>query len=101
MAYKITLSAKEAEELRERIKKEKQVKIHRRLKCIEYKSKGATSLDIANILGVTNDTITDWVKLFTNKGFNGLCKLNYEGRRMSKLEPIKDEIVKYLSLIHI
>jgi len=40
MAYKITLSPAQQQELRERLKKEKQVKIHRRLKCVEYKSKG-------------------------------------------------------------
>ena len=82
------------EELRERLRKEKRVKIHRRLKFIENKSKGLSHWDIAPALGVCNDTLTDWLRLFTDSGFEGLCGLKYEGRRFSRLEPVKDEIKK-------
>lgn len=94
MAYKITLSPAQQQELRALLKKERGVKIHRRLRFIEYKSKGASNGDIAAALGVCIDTLTDWAGLFLESGFEGLCSLRYEGRRLSKLEPVKGEIRK-------
>lgn len=94
MAYKITLSSAQQQELRVLLKKERSVKIHRRLRFIEYKSKGASNGDIAAALGVCIDTLTDWAGLFLESGFRGLCRLKYEGRRLSRLEPVKGEIRK-------
>jgi len=94
MAYRITLSPAQNEELRDRLRKEKKVKIHRRLKCIEYKSKGASHQDIASVTGVCIETVSHWIALFHEKGFEGLCGLKYEGRRFSVLEPVKDAIKK-------
>jgi len=94
MAYRITLSPAQNEELRDRLRKEKKVKIHRRLKCIEYKSKGASHQDIASVTGVCIETVSHWIALFLDSGFEGLCGLRYEGRRFSRLEPVKDEIKK-------
>ena len=94
MAYRITLSPAQNEELRDRLRKEKKVKIHRRLKCIEYKSKGASHQDIASVTGVCIETVSHWIALFLDSGFEGLCGLRYEGRRFFRLEPVKDEIKK-------
>jgi len=88
------LSPAQQEELSERLKKEKSVKIHRRLKFIRYKAKGLSHRDIAPVLDVCNDTLTDWLSLFLDSGFEGLCGLRYEGRRFSRLEPVKDAIKK-------
>lgn len=94
MAYRITLSPARHEELRRRLRAAKKVKIHRRLKCIEYKSKGASHRDIASVTGVCIETVSHWLALFHDSGFDGLCGLKYEGRRFSVLEPVKDEIKK-------
>ncbi len=88
------LSPARQQELRVLLKKEKSVKVHRRLRFIEYKSKGAANGDAAAALGVCIDTLTDWARLFLESGFDGLCGLRYEGRRLSRLEPVKEEIKK-------
>ena len=51
---------------------------------------------IAKLLCVNIDTITDWYKLFIEGGLKLLGTLDYEGRRVSQIEPHKEEIKKYL-----
>jgi len=96
MAYQITLTFEEKKELFTRIKTEKRVKIHRRLKSIEYKIRGINNQDIATALDVRPETITQWLSLFANEGFKGLCHLKYEGRRPGKLAPHKEAIKAYI-----
>jgi transposase len=94
MAYGIDLSEKGMEELRERKRKERDGKILRRLMCIEMKYKGMKNNEIAEYCGVCIDTITDWLFLYKEGSFEGLCSLKYEGRRISKLEKYSVEIRK-------
>jgi transposase len=54
------------------------------------------NIKVAEILDVTKETITNWIKLYLSKGFDGLCSLNYDGRRVSKLVKYND-IIKNLS----
>ena len=56
------------------------------------KQKGHKHKIIAELLDVTIDTITDWLFLFNEGGFEELCKLNYDGRRVSVLEKHKAKI---------
>ncbi|MEA3378997.1 MAG: hypothetical protein U9Q69_05175 [Nanoarchaeota archaeon] len=92
MTQKIELSELQKIELNKRLKSEKSSKIWRRLKCIDLKQKGHNHKDIAEIIDVTIDTITDWLFLFNEGGFDELCKLNYDGRRVSMLEKHKKSI---------
>jgi transposase len=92
MTQEIKLNKTQELELKERLKNERDSKIWRRLKCINLKQKGLKHKEIAQILDVTIDTITDWLFIFTEGGFNELCKLNYEGRRASVLEKHKASI---------
>lgn len=78
------------------MKQEKKVKLHRRLKFIQYKNKGINSGDIAAALDVCIDTLTNWTKLFLDEGFEGLCRLKYEGRRKSGLDCHKEAIRNYI-----
>jgi len=96
MAYRITLSIAMQQELRDRLKTERQVKIHRRLKCVEHKSKGMAHQDIAAAAGVCVETVSHWIRLFHERGFEGLCSLRYEGRRLSRLEPVKEDIRRHV-----
>lgn len=52
---------------------------------------------MAESLGVHLDTITDWLKLYSRYGLERYCSLQYDGRRMSKLEPLKTEIKQYVN----
>jgi len=94
----IKLTELERKELEKRKKEEKNSKIYRRYIYVELSSKGLTNVEISQIIGVSNDTLTDWKVLFEEKGFEGLSELHYEGRRVSKLikyaEAMKEKIQK-------
>jgi transposase len=90
----IELSEREKEELRQRKRMEKNNKIYRRYLYLEMSNRGMTNLVIASLLGVCNDTLTDWKSIFEESGIEGLSKLNYEGRRESKLNKYKEKIKK-------
>lgn len=92
MTQKIFLTIEQAKELKQLLKNESNVKLWRRLKCIEMKHNGYKHKEIAALLDVTLDTVTDWLFLFTEGGLEELCKLNYDGRRVSVLEKHKKEI---------
>jgi transposase len=94
MAHKITLDEKSKKELKQRKKDERDGKILRRLMSIEMKSKGMRNKEIAEYCSVCIDTITDWFHIFNQGGFKELCVLQYEGRRVSKLEEYKSDIKK-------
>jgi transposase len=84
---KIVLSEKEKEDLEGRRKKERDTKIYKRLRAIEMRGEGEKCKGIANLLGVCIVTISNWTSLFLRGGIEAVCKLEYEGRRTSKLEP--------------
>ena len=96
MSYKIKLTQEEVRELKSRMRQEKQSKIYRRLLALELKNGREKNGKIAQMLGVTLDTLTDWFKLFLEEGFKGLCSLNYSGRA-SKLDFYREELKEYLS----
>lgn len=94
--YKIHLSVKEQKALRERKKKEKDSKIFRRLQCIDMKNMGESHEKIARLLEISIETISHWLKLYSEKGLDGLCSLRYDGRRPSKLDKHRKEIREHL-----
>lgn len=90
----IKLTKKQKKELAERKKNEENSKIYRRYLYLEMSNEGMTNLKIAPILGVCNDTLTEWKYIFENSGIKGLSTLHYEGRRESKLAKYKDKIIE-------
>ena len=92
MSYKIKLSENEHQNLIVQKSKCRDIKIYRRLICIEQLHNGKKRKEIADYFKVSLTTITNWVKLYLNKGFKGLCTLDYDGRRISKLDNIKEKI---------
>ena len=92
MAFQIRLSLAQQKELRKRKKNQRDAKILRRLLCIELKDLGEENAKIAKLCGVCRDTITDWLRLFEEKGFDGLCSFQYDGRRPPILDTVKDEL---------
>ena len=78
---KITISKSDLEEIKLKKKKEKNQKIYRRLQFLHLKSKNKTNKEIADLLGVCVDTITDWARIYSDKGLTGLCEpINYDNR---------------------
>jgi transposase len=87
---------KQLKEIAQAKKEEKRSKIYRRIICIEQRLKGKPCKDIAEELGVCLDTVSDWTNIYEEKGLTALRKLNYEGRRVSKLESCKQKIKDYV-----
>lgn len=85
--YTIKLSQAELKKLKQLKNKERDKKIFRRLQCIQLRHKGKSNQEIADIIGVCKDTVMDWVKLYLDEGFLGLCTLNYDGRKQSRIDP--------------
>lgn len=97
MRANVQLTEAEQIELKQRKQAEKNIKIYRRYQYLELSHRGMTNLDIAGILDVTNDTLTDWRRLFLDKGLVGIAELHYEGRRESKIAPYTDQIKEYIA----
>jgi transposase len=96
MSYQVKLSAQELVELKNIKREVKDSKILRRYQCLHMLHTGMKRQDVAELLDVYIDTITDWVKLFQSRGLAGMGELKYDGRRPSALEEHKDKIKEHI-----
>lgn len=96
MSYSISLSCKELEEVNKSLKTQKESKICKRLVSLKMKNHGLANREIANILSVHIDTITNWHKLYISHGLSGLCKLHLKNRKKSKLDVHIDDLKKLI-----
>lgn len=90
--YKIKLTKTELIKLRKMKKNEKNKRIFRRLQCLELCHQEKEYKEIADITGVCVDTITDWIKLYSDKGIAGLCHLEFKNKRQSKIDDYAEKI---------
>ena len=93
MSYQVILSKTDLAIIKTKQRKERDAKLLRRYQCLSMLHENYPKKEVAKLLGVNIDTITDWVKIYTKSGLSGLGLLNYEGRRPSSLDQIKDELV--------
>ena len=98
MRAKIELTKEEKERLGILKKTEKSNKIYRRYMYLEMSNRGITNVEISSILGVCNDTLTDWRVLFLKGGLESMSELKYEGRRTSKLAPFRERILEEIEI---
>ncbi len=97
MRATITLTKTKQAQIAKLKNKEKNNKIYRRYLYLEMSNEGMTNIKIAKLLGVCNDTLTVWKQIYEEAGLKGLAQLNYEGRRISKLEKHKNAIRKKIT----
>jgi len=94
--FKITISKSEVKKIILKKKAEKDRKIYRRLQFLHLRYKNKSNKEIADIIGVCPDTITNWSSIYSDKGLDGLCQpINYDNRS-SKIDPHIDNIKKDL-----
>ena len=93
MSYQVILSKIDLDIIKTKKRKERDAKLLRRYQCLSMLHEKYPKKEIAKLLGVNIDTITDWVKIYTQSGLAGLGLFKYEGRRPSSLDQIKDELV--------
>jgi len=96
MAYQVVLPPKDQSIIKEKKRKEKDVKLLRRYQCLWMLHEQYPKKEVAKILSVNIDTVTDWIKLYNNEGLSGLGILKYEGRRPSSLDGIKEQLTRYV-----
>jgi len=96
MTYKINFTAPMDKELKNRLSSERSSKLYRRLLWLDLKRRGYRQKEIASLLCVSQAQLTNWSRVFSLKGFEGLCSVHYEDRRPSRLMPylqsIKDHV---------
>lgn len=97
MSYQVNLSKREESTLKELLKNTERSKTLKRYQCIHFKQQGLSNAQIAELLYVNIDTVTDWIKIFLEKRFNGFGEFDYDGRRVSQLEMHKEGIKKYVN----
>ena len=96
MAYSIDLTKEEVVTLKKLRRTEQDGKILRRYQCIWLAHEKFPKKEIASMLAINIDTVTDWIKLFNKSRLDGLSKLYYEGRRPSSLDAVKDLLLKHI-----
>ena len=106
--YDINFSKTKLKAIKRKKKEVKDKRILRRLYCLELKAKGMPHKEIADSIGVSQDTITIWVKRYIQKGLNGLCTPINHDRRSSRIDPhikkikalVKDQTITTLAELH-
>jgi transposase len=96
MSYTIQFSKADIALIAEKKRKEKKGKLLRRYQCLFMLYETYPKKEIARLLGINIDTITDWIKIYNKDGLTGLGLLNYEGRRPSSLDSFKEKIIDYV-----
>ncbi len=97
MSYKLHLTHKQIEELKAIQKTVSNIKVYKRLQCILLISKNYSKTEIADILDVSNNTITTWIKIYQKGDFELLKTFDYKERKKSKLFEIKEDIRNYIN----
>lgn len=75
----LTLTQEERDAISRRYKQEKNPRFRERLHCLLLKDRGHTNIEVAQMLLVVPETITDWLNLYQNAGLEALCRLETGG----------------------
>ena len=75
----LTLTEEERAEISRRYKQEKNPRFRERLQCLLLKDRGHTNAEVAQMLLVVPETITDWLNLYQDAGLDALCRLETGG----------------------
>lgn len=92
----LKISESDLKEVKKRKKEERNIKIYRRLMFLEMKYEKQLNKYIAPLLDVSMETLSHWTAIFEEGSVSLLCKLNYEGRRVSVMQPYVEEIKSHV-----
>lgn len=95
MSYKVSLTTAESYILADKLQEIQNKKLSRRLLAISLRHYGYQVKEISTLIGVSEKTITQWIKLFLDGGFDALLALNYPKRRDSRLAPYEPHIRQF------
>lgn len=77
---KINLTKEQKEEIKNAKSQLKKSQLIRRLHCLELKDKGWKHEEVAEFLNVTIVTISNWIKVYCEKGLSSLLNWNCKGK---------------------
>ncbi len=98
MSYKIHLTTEETYILADKMKEIQNKKLSRRLLAISLRHFGYQVKEISLIVGASEKTVTNWIKLFLKGGFDLLLQLQYRTDKNSRLQPYQAEIVQWMEV---
>lgn len=76
--FKLTEGQKQELEVAEQTTK--QIQLLKRIQCLKMRDKGLNNLIISDILGKSDQTISDWVQLYRKGGLKKLLEWKYKGK---------------------
>lgn len=97
MKTRVRLTLSQKYELADRLKATQNKKLSKRLLCISLRHYGYKISHISSIQGVSERTVTTWIQLFLEGGFDRLMELRYPRHRSSKLTPYLPAIKTWLA----
>ena len=77
---KFKLSEGQKQELEVAEQTTKQIQLLKRIQCLKMRDKGLNNLIISDILGKSDQTISDWVQLYRKQGLKKLLEWKYKGK---------------------
>lgn len=77
----ITLTKAERKKLRQLIRQTKDRKTSDRLRIILFKAEGFTHNEIANLLQVSVNMVTQCLQRYNAEGLEAVCRTNYQGKK--------------------
>ena len=77
---KFPLSEGQKQELEVAEQTTKQIQLLKRIQCLKMRDKGLNNLIISDILGKSDQTISDWVQLYIKEGLKKLLEWKYKGK---------------------
>jgi transposase len=96
----LTLTEEERDAISRRYKQEKNPRFRERLHCLLLKDRGHTNTEVAEMLLVVPETITDWLNLYQDGGLDALCRLETGGGdcflSADQLETLQVELDKHV-----
>lgn len=90
--YKIELSREGLAALRKRRHTEKNKTIADRLQCIYLAHTGKGNKEIAALLAINKNSVTNWIKIYREKGLETLCRPENFDRRSSPFDQYIEKI---------
>jgi len=98
MAYHINLTKKQEQRLRKIVRENQGNKnLLKRAYCILLRNDRQNNENITRLLDIHEDTIADWVRIYTKRGLDELLTYKYHKRRKSGLDKYRSQIKRIAS----
>ena len=75
----VSLDALQRRQIAHRRQNTRDYRLAMRLSTVLWRDEGKTESEIANLLGVCERTVRNWLRLYRKKGLDALCTLHYKG----------------------